>query len=389
VRVDRLELEDWRNYEHAEVDFAPGLNVIVGRNAQGKTNLLEGIYYLGGLGSPRSGDADLVRSGTERALVHADVVHGARALHIDLEIRQGRGVRALINRTPVPGARALREVVVAVFFGPDDLALIKGAPDGRRRFVDDLVVKLRPVRDGLRREWERVLKQRNALLKSAPRAGAEARSARQTLEVWDESLCRVGADIVAARLEALAALLPHMRKHYEAVAGGGNIELTYDSGWLSPEISTIALHGPGEVDAGPIESALRAAVDDVRSRELERGVSLVGPHRDDVAVGLLSAGGASELLDARQFASQGDQRTVALAMRLAEYDLLTAVLGEEPILLLDDVFSELDPARRNWLTESVKGRGQTFVSSAEADPAELRGIERVVEVTGGRVSVRA
>jgi DNA replication and repair protein RecF len=165
VRVDEVALEDFRNYERARVDFGAGLNLVVGRNAQGKTNLLEAVYCLGGLGSPRSPDVALVRTGSERALVHGRVLRGARRVAIDLEIRPGRGTRALVNKSAASGGRALAEVTTAVFFGPDELSLIKGSPEGRRRFLDELVVKLRPARDGLRREWERVLRQRNALLR--------------------------------------------------------------------------------------------------------------------------------------------------------------------------------------------------------------------------------
>ena len=170
MRVDRLVLEDFRNYEREEIDLSGGLNLVVGRNAQGKTNLLEAIYCIGGFGSPRGPDATLVREGAERALVHADVTRGERTVHVDLEYRPGRGMRALLNGTAVPGVRSLRELTAAVFFGPDELSLIKGSPDGRRRFLDELVVKLRPARDTIKREWDRVLKQRNALLRSAPRA---------------------------------------------------------------------------------------------------------------------------------------------------------------------------------------------------------------------------
>ena len=206
MRVDRLVLEDFRNYTLARAEFDPGLNLIVGRNAQGKTNLLEGIYCLSGLGSPRGPDSTLVRDGAERALIHAEVARGERRIEADLEIRPGRGTRALVNKTPVPGLGALSELIVSVFFGPDELSLIKGSPEGRRRFLDDLVVKVRPTREGLRREWERTLKQRNALLKSAPRSAGP--QVLETLEVWDEALCRTGAALTAARLSVLADLMP-------------------------------------------------------------------------------------------------------------------------------------------------------------------------------------
>ena len=169
MRIERLVLQDFRNYSSETIELAPGLNLVVGANAQGKTNLLEAIYCIGGMGSPRGSDAVLVREGAERAVLHALVVRGPRRVEVDLEFRPGRGVRALINKTPVRGTRPLRELVVGVFFGPDELSLVKGPPEGRRRFADELVVKLRPAQEALRRDFERVLKQRNALLRSGPR----------------------------------------------------------------------------------------------------------------------------------------------------------------------------------------------------------------------------
>lgn len=400
MRVDRLVLEDFRNYEREEVDLSGGLNLVVGRNAQGKTNLLEAIYCIGGFGSPRGPDAALVRNGADRALVHADVTRGERTVHVDLEHRPGRGVRALLNGTAVPGMRALRELTASVFFGPDELSLIKGSPEGRRRFLDELVVKLRPARDTIKREWDRVLKQRNALLRSAPRGGGAARSARETLVVWDEAFCNTGAELAAARLEVLAALTPYAAKRYEEIAGGGRLELSYQASWLPAPIATPVTGHKGTtrggrlgdrpnemeaVDVAILREALANALDEVRPRELERGMSLIGPQRDDVVVNLSSAGYAQSLLDARAYASQGDQRTCALALKLGEHDLLTDALDDHPILLLDDVFSELDPARRAWLADAIRGIGQSVVSSAEPGAVGAADAARVIRVEGGRV----
>jgi DNA replication and repair protein RecF len=384
LRVDGLALEDFRNYEREHVDLSPGLNLVVGRNAQGKTNLLEAIYCLAGLGSPRAADAALVRISAERALLHARLTRGSRSIRVDLELRPGRGTRALVNRTPVPGLHALGEVTSAVFFGPDELSLIKGSPDGRRRFLDDLSVKLRPSRHGLRREWERVLRQRNALLKTMPRSAASSASARTTLEVWDEALCRIGASVAAARLEALARLLPHARKRYADVAGGGDLELVYDSEWIAASSSVNEPGAETVSDEGLLRTALATALESVRSKELERGLSLAGPQRDDVTV-LLGARAADGFMDARAFASQGDQRTAALALKLAESDLLAESLSEAPIVLLDDVFSELDPTRRAWLADAVRGLGQVVLSSAEPDAAAIAGADRVLEVDRGHI----
>lgn len=382
MRVDELVLEDFRNYRRASVALSPRVNLVVGRNAQGKTNLLEAVYCLSGFGSPRSTDAALVREGADRALLHATVARSERRLTIDLELKPGRGTRALVNKTAAP----LRELVAltpSVFFGPDELSLVKGSPEGRRRFLDELVVKLRPAREGLRREWERVLKQRNALLKSAPRSRS---SSLQTLEVWDDSLCRVGARVAAARLEALTGLLPFARKRYEAVAGGGRLELEYVSSWMEPDYPARALGDPSLIEEHALEDMLRAAIEQLREREIERGVSLAGPQRDDVGVTLQGAAAAS-FLDVRAFASQGDQRTSALALKLAEHDLLADLLDEQPILLLDDVFSELDPERRAWLADAVRDVGQVLVSSAEPGTLEATRAEMVLRVSAGKVTV--
>ncbi|MGH2693595.1 MAG: DNA replication/repair protein RecF [Actinomycetota bacterium] len=380
--VEGLALEDFRNYERAQADLSSGLNLIVGRNAQGKTNVLEAIHVISGLGSPRAPDAALVRDGTERALLHAEVARAGRRLRIDMEITPGKGIEALLNRTPVRTTRALTEVVSCVFFGPDELALVKGAPEARRRFLDELVVKRRPSRYSLRREWERVLRQRNALLRTAPRPMPA--STLETLAVWDESLARAGATLTAARLEALAALIPHAGKRYEEVAGGGRLDLGYASTWVAEETSGEAL-AMGGIDERVLKDLLDAAMARERKHELERGTSLVGPQRDDVSIQLASEQG---VLDARVYASQGDQRTTSLALKLGEYDLLVEALGEEPILLLDDVFSELDPSRRSWLARAVRAGGQTLLTSAEPDALEGIDADRVLAVEAGRLSVR-
>ena len=386
MQVERLGLEDFRNYLRVAVEFAPGLNLVVGRNAQGKTNLLEAVHCLSGLGSPRSPDAALVREGCERSLLHADIKKGERQLRLDLEIRPGRGTKALINGTPLHGTRPLSEVLVTVFFGPDELSLVKGSPDGRRRFLDDLVVKLHPSRVTLRREWERVLKQRNALLRSAPRRGAG--SLGQTLEVWNEALCRTGAGLAGARLEALGRLLPYARKRYEEVAGGGDLEVNYASEWLDGYIIDSALSSPAAIDDSILRQQLTSKLEEVREREFERGISLAGPQRDDIAIRLASPGAAAGQLEARNHASQGEQRTSALALKLAEHDLLSDALGYHPILLLDDVFSELDSSRRGWLAGAVGAMGQTLLSSAEPVPPGSVKFERILEVSSGEVTVR-
>ena len=298
---------------------------------------------------------------------------------IDMELRAGRGTRALLNKTPVPRGKGLTSAVVTVFFGPDELSLVKGSPDGRRRFLDDLAVKLRPAREAIRREWDRVLKQRNALLKKA-RAGV---SSTETLEVWDDALIRTGATVAAARLESLGALLPYAQKRFTEIAGRGHLELIYSSSWLAADAAGAAV-AAAQADESILREGLRARLAELRRAELERGMSLVGPQRDDVVL-KLSSDDSGQVMDARTFASQGDQRTAALALKLAEHDLLSESLDDQPILLLDDVFSELDPARRGWLAGAVKGTAQTLITSAEAGPSDLAEAQRVIEVVDGRL----
>lgn len=389
MRVDQLGLDNFRNYSREEIALAPGLNLVVGRNAQGKTNLLEAIHCLSGLGSPRADNASLVRQGESAAVVHGSVTRGRRTVEVDLEIRPGRGTRALVNKTPVPRTSALAEVVVTVFFGPDELSLVKGSPDGRRRFLDDLVVKLRPARDALRRELERVVRQRSALLRTLPKATPPA-EAGEALEVWDGALCRAGAAVAKARLETLRDLLPHAAKRYEAIAGGGRLELAYVSSWFPEDAGIAVVTGGAAVLDDELERHIARRIDELRRAEVERGATLVGPQRDDVTVKLAARGDpAGTMLDARSFASQGDQRTSALALKLAEHDLLSESLGDEPILLLDDVFSELDPQRRAWLSDAVRDVGQTIVTSAEPLALESLRAEKVIEVADGRIHEQA
>ncbi len=380
MQLDELALEDFRNYEKERISFAPGINLVLGANAQGKTNLLEGVHCLSGLGSPRAPDAALIREGAEAGVLHGRATRGSRHITVDLELRPGRGGRILINKSPTSRARSLTQLPVAVFFGPDELALVKGPPEGRRRFIDDLVAKLRPARDTIRRELEKVLRQRNALLKALRRGegGVDATE----LEPWDQALQRTGAQLTTARLQALGGLGPCAAKRYEEVAGGGRLEIAYVSSYLSADVALAGTLDPNAVDEDAIGGFLAARMEELRDVELERGMTLVGPQRDDLSVQLAAGGG---LMDARAFASQGDQRTSALALKLGEQDLLSDSLGEAPILLLDDVFSELDPSRRRWLAEAVKDAGQVLISSADPVSAAETEPDLVVVVDAGRL----
>lgn len=383
MRVEGLRLENFRNYRSAALELTPGLNLVVGRNAQGKTNLLEAVYCLSGLGSPRGPDGLLIRQGADAAHVHATVFRRERPAEIDLELKPGRGGRALLNKKGLRSMKALGETCVSVFFGPDELSLVKGSPDGRRRFLDDLIVKLRPAQLALRKEWDRVLKQRNALLRDLPWV-AGSRQPDPNLDVWDEAFARAGAGLASARLKALGALVPFARERYREIAGGGELDLRYTSSWVPDELSDAAVD-KGEVDESALLQALAAKVEQIRPRELERGLSLAGPGRDDVTVRLFAAD-AGEMLDARSYASQGDQRTAALALKLGEHDLIEDTLGETPILLLDDVFSELDPKRRQWLRSAVRAIGQTIVSTTDIEHAGDLDTSTLFEIAGGQVT---
>jgi DNA replication and repair protein RecF len=383
MQVGELALEDFRNYEKEKISFTGGINLVLGANAQGKTNLLEAVHCLSGLGSPRSPDAALIREGAEAGLLHGQATRAGSHLRIDMELRHGRGIRTLINKSPTARARSLAQLPVAVFFGPDELSLVKGSPEGRRRFIDDLVAKLRPARDALRRELEKVLRQRNALLRALRRDGGAAGASE--LEPWDQALQRTGARLVIARLHALGQLVPFAAKRYDEIAGGGRLEISYVSSYLPAEVALAGMSDPATIDEDAIAALLAGRMEELQVPELERGVTLVGPQRDDLSVQLASAGGG--LMDARSFASQGDQRTSALALKLGEQDLLTDFLGEAPILLLDDVFSELDPNRRRWLAAAVQGRGQVLVSSADPVSAAEAEPDRVVVVSSGRLRI--
>jgi DNA replication and repair protein RecF len=368
VYVRRLELHDFRSYAEAAVDFEPGSSVLIGPNGHGKTNLVEAIGYVATLGSHRvATEAPLVRFGATRAIIRCAIVHDGRELLIELEITPGKANRARIGRSPATRARDVLGALRLVLFAPEDLALVRGDPAERRRYLDDLLVQRQPRFAGVRADYERVLKQRNALLRSAYLARKVAsRSARRasgaddagegtdlsTLDVWDLHLASHGADLIAARLELCAALTTHLAKAYDAVsAGRGEARLSYEAkSWAGAE------GGVGELSRAAIEERLRAALAEARAAEVERGVTLVGPHRDDL---LLTLGE----LPAKGYASHGESWSYALALRLASYELLRSE-GIEPVLILDDVFAELDTGRRERLAELVAGASQVLVTCA-------------------------
>jgi DNA replication and repair protein RecF len=371
LHVAHLTLHDFRSYDSVDVELTPGVTAFVGRNGQGKTNIVEAIDYLARLGSHRvATDAPLVRHGADHAVVRAAVVRHARSALLEVEINPGRSNRARVNRSPLPRARELLGLVRTVLFSPEDLSLVKGDPSERRRFLDDLLVLRAPRYAGVRADYDRILKQRNALLKSAKhqRRGRPDEHFESTLAVWDTQLTKVGAELLSARLALVEGLQPLVTAAYADVAPEtGEATIAYQSQVAEPA------HTRDEIVA-----AFGAALLARRQDELDRGLTLVGPHRDELVLGLGP-------LPVKGYASHGEGWSFALALRLASYSLLKAG-GDDPILILDDVFAELDTDRRDRLAELVAGAEQVLVTAAvPADvPAELMGSR--FEVADGKVT---
>jgi DNA replication and repair protein RecF len=357
MRVERLEVVEFRNHDRAAVELPAGVSVLVGPNGVGKTNLLEAIGYLATLGSHRVGqDAALIRAGAASAVIRAAVHRAGRRLLVDVELRPGSGVRGRVNGAPVPRARDLLGVLRATVFAPEDLGLVRGDPEERRRFLDTLATQRLPRYHGSRQDYDRVLRQRNTLLRSA--GGRLPASALATLEVWDEKLASAGAEIWSERLRLVAALTPRVELAYQRLAGRDD---EVDVAYVSSVAGTLGL----DPDPAKLAQALRERLVADRSREVERGITLSGPHRDDLSLALRG-------LPARTHASHGEAWSLALALRLGSHRLLTEE-GEEPVLLMDDVFAELDRQRRDRVAEAALAAEQTIVTAAVAEelPPEL------------------
>lgn len=385
MHVVHLTLHDFRSYAAADVALGPGVTAFVGRNGQGKTNLVEAVDYVARLSSHRvSSDAPLVRFGADQAVIRAAVVRDDRQALLEIEINPGRSNRARINKSPLPRSRELLGMVRTVLFSPEDLTLVKGDPSERRRFLDDLLVQRAPRYAGVRSDYDRVLKQRNSLLKTAGLArrggpgSSRGESALATLGVWDAHLARAGAELLAARIALVEQLGPLVGTAYEAVARGARRDdatMSYKASFELPE------HDPRSPDRVLFAEALLAEVERRRDDEIDRGISLVGPHRDELALTLGP-------LPVKGYASHGESWSFALALRLASYDLLRAD-GDDPILILDDVFAELDTERRERLAELVAGAEQVLVTAAVPDdvPAVLMGTR--IDVVDGQVAAHA
>lgn len=391
MHVSHLWVADFRNYEQAEVAFSPGVTFLVGRNGEGKTNLVEAIGYLATLGSHRvASDAPLVRMGAERAIVRGAVERQGRRTTLEIEINPGRANRAGLNRTNVTRVRDVLGTVRTVLFAPEDLSLVKGDPAARRDFLDALLVARQPRWASVRADYERALKQRNALLRNAAaRGGAKGRRGRRadpeppdaslssTLDVWDDQLAGLGGRLLYARLRLLHDLVPRVAEAYATVSESrSHAHAAYRAGLTGPIAEQV---GAGEVpEMESLQFALLDALTAGREQELVRGTTLSGPHRDELVLTLSG-------MPAKGYASHGESWSFALALKLASHELLRNDLGEDPVLVLDDVFAELDQRRRERLADLVGDAEQVLVTAAvEEDlPASLVG--RRLRVSGGTV----
>jgi DNA replication and repair protein RecF len=403
VHLTRLALNDFRSYGELSIDLAPGVTTFSGPNGEGKTNLVEAVGYLATLGSHRvATDAPLVRRGADRAVLRAAVTGAQGNSLVEVEINPGRANRVRLNRSPLPRPRDILGALRIVLFAPEDLALVKGDPGERRRFLDDLLVATAPRYAGVRADYERVLRQRTALLKSAGARGHLRGPAREsvtaTLDAWDGQLARAGAPLLNGRMRLVAALRPHVSAAYEAVSrgAGGAVSRAVDvddadevamayrcSVSDSAGVADQGAEAPGRAEGvvasradevAGLETAMLKALAAVRASELDRGVCLVGPHRDELE---LAIGG----LPARGYASHGESWSLALALRLASFALLREG-REDPVLILDDVFAELDVGRRDRLAALISGGEQVLITAAV--PADIPDV-----LAGARFTVRA
>lgn len=377
--VRHLALTDFRNYESLELELHPGHNLFVGSNGQGKTNLVEALGYLSTLGSHRvSTDAAMIRQGQDAAIVRARLVHAEREILAEVQLNRTGANRAQINRSPIK-TRELPRYFSSVLFAPEDLALVRGEPSGRRRFMDELLVLRTPRLAGVLADYDRVLRQRNTLLKSARGLSGDRLG---TLDIWDERLVALGSELVEARTRLVAELDPEVSRAYEAIAGADH------AASLANRLSIFGAPADddesGESRSGVVAAqnaaeAFRSTLARIRRSELERGLTLAGPHRDDLALELNG-------LPARGYASHGESWSFALALKLAS----AAVLRREsstgdPVLILDDVFAELDESRRGRLADAVGDFEQVLITAAVFDdvPAALAGT--VVRIRAGAV----
>ncbi len=361
--VRELSLRDFRSYEQVTVAFDAGITALIGSNGQGKTNLVEAIVYAATLGSHRvATDAPLIRRGAAVAAIRVLVSHNDRDLELQLELDSTRPNRASLNRNPVKRPRDILGYLRAVVFAPEDLALVKGDPSDRRHFMDETLIALSPRLAGTRSDLDRVLKQRNALLKTAQHAARRSTAeVMHTLDAWDAQFARLSAQMALQRIALVEALSPHAVEHYAM--------LSDDRGPFAMRYECSLPEQPLDRDEEQWTEAYLAALAARRNDEIERGISLVGPHRDELSLQVRE-------LPVKGYASHGEAWSAAVTLRLAAFELLrTDRAGGDPVLILDDVFAELDSRRRGRLAEFAGNAEQTIVTAAvpEDVPAALRG----------------
>ncbi len=387
--IKHLSLASFRNYKNAEIALQPGVNLLVGPNGQGKTNLVEAVRYLSTLSSHRvAGYLPLIKQDEPQAAVRAMASHADRDILIELELNRDSANKARVNKSPVPRVRDILGLVNSVTFAPEDLDIVKRDPTNRRAFIDELVVQVWPRFAGVYSDYERVLKQRNTLLKTARQTGAKG-SALSTLDAWDQSLVSYGSEIIAARVDLVERLRPHLFEAYQSIAIANNeprilvksslLGTAIPSGWGDDDDAE-DLEYIQTADRTEIEALYSAKLATVRNKELERGITLVGPHRDDLVLMLGT-------LPAKGYASHGESWSYALALRLASIALLRAETRTgDPILILDDVFAELDAGRRARLAGMVASNEQVLITAAVAEDVPEELIATVFHVKHGEVS---
>lgn len=386
MHVTQLALTDFRNYETADIVLVPGPNLFVGRNGQGKTNLVESLGYLSTLGSHRvSSDQAMIRAGRDAAVIRARLRNGERELLAEVQINRSAPNRAQINRGGIK-PRELPRYFSSVLFAPEDLLLIRGDPSARRRFFDQLIVLRAPRMSAVQSDYDRALRQRNTLLKSARATGMKDSSKLGTLDIWDERLVTLGTEIILSRSHLIDELGPLVRAAYEAVAGADQRPALTSRLSIEGAVDEDDEYGS---DVAPVaESAstpetvaaeFRAALASVRRKELERGISLVGPHRDDV---LFELNG----LPAKGYASHGESWSFALSLKIGAAELLRRDSSTgDPVLILDDVFAELDARRRERLAATVADYEQVLITAAVFDDVPPALAAHTVRIEAGRV----
>ncbi len=390
--IKHLELNNFRNYLNVDVQLNKGVNLFVGPNGQGKTNLAEAVRYLSTLSSHRvAGYIPMIKQGAAQAVIRALASFDDRDVLLELELNRDNPNKARVNKSPAQKVRDILGYVNSVTFAPEDLDIIKRDPSNRRAFIDELVVQVWPRFAGVYGDYERVLKQRNTLLKTARQTGAKG-NALSTLDAWDQSLVAYGSEIIAARVDLIERLRPHLFAAYQSIAIANNEpKILIKSSLLS---ATIAHYLDSEEESSDmveaeflntgeraeIEELFRLKLQSVRNKELERGITLVGPHRDDLVLLLGS-------LPAKGYASHGESWSYALALRLASIALLCAeTRSGDPILILDDVFAELDAGRRERLAQMVKENEQVLITAAVAEDIPKDLIATVFHVKAGVVT---